>query len=70
MKMTPVTSSLLKAVHYDPNVRELTVEFKDLSRYRYSAVAQATFDAMMSADSCGSYFARNIKKQFEGRKVG
>ena len=65
MEMTPVTSSLLKAVAYDPEKEELHVEFHKGGTYVYRGVPQRNYDAMMEDPSAGGYFIQNIKGRFE-----
>ena len=63
MEMIPVASSLIKAVGFDDEKEELTVEFHkgDLTKYVYQGVTRPTYEAMMEAQSVGSFFLRNIK---------
>ena len=68
MEMIPVVSSLLKAVGYDPEAQELSVEFKKGDTYVYRGVTQAVFHAMMEAQSIGHFFLRNIKSNYECTK--
>lgn len=60
--MTPVTSSQLHSVGYDPAAGELHVAFKSnpTKVYVYSATPEE-HAAMMAATSIGSWFSKNIK---------
>jgi hypothetical protein len=69
MKMTPLKSSMLAAASYDPETRELTVEFRNGNHYRYEEVSQAIFDDFLGADSQGGFFARRIKGVYPSRKL-
>ena len=58
-------SSNLSAVRYDSDEEALEVEFHSGARYRYENVPQVTVDALMEANSHGSYFHHNIRSEFE-----
>lgn len=60
-EMTPVTSSNLAAVGYDPDSNQLFIQFLNGSMYMYSGVPQEVYDGIMSAGSKGSFFHHNIK---------
>lgn len=59
--MTPVKSSQLKAVGYDPKAQKMHIEFPDGSVYEYSNVFPKDHKALMEAKSHGSHFIRNMK---------
>jgi hypothetical protein len=62
MNRTPVSSSNLASVGYDPRTRTLEVAFLNGSVYQYSNVPEAVYRGLMSASSHGSYFDSHIKK--------
>lgn len=62
MLRTIVSSTNLNSVGYDEDKRILEVEFQGGSVYRYFGIPEQIYLALMSADSHGSYFNRNIKK--------
>jgi hypothetical protein len=66
--MTPVASSLLKAVGYDEEKEELRVRFHKGGSYVYRGVTRKMYDAMMNDASAGGYFIQNIKGRFECTK--
>lgn len=72
MEMIPVASSLLKSVGYDPEKKELHVEFYKRGIqggiYVYRGIPQKIYDAMMEDSSAGGYFIQNIKGKFEFSK--
>jgi hypothetical protein len=68
-EMTPVKSSLIKAIGYNDEKEELHVEFKNGSEYLYQGVPQGTYEALANANSVGAFFAANIKNTFEFAKV-
>jgi len=62
MQRTPVSSSNLASVGYDPNRGVLEVEFLSGSVYQYFGVPESLYQGLMSASSHGSYFDAHIKK--------
>lgn len=69
MEMTPVASSLLKSVGYNDEKEELHVEFLKGGEYLYRGVTWPVFEAMLEAQSVGSFFLRNVKGQYDVVKV-
>ena len=61
MERTPVISSNIVSIGYDPEIQTLEIEFKNGSVYQYSGVPSDEFDSFMSADSRGTYFHARIK---------
>ena len=70
MERIPVQSSNLSAVGYDPATEILEVEFLNGSIYEYKNVPQIVYDQFMSASSLGSYFNREISRNFPFSKIG
>lgn len=66
INMLSVKSSNLDAVGYDEPTKTLHVRFKNGSRWEYTEVPVEEYQALMSADSIGSHYAKNIKKKYEG----
>ena len=64
----PVVSSNVSSVGYDPDTQTLEVEFNTGSVYSYEGVPQAEYDNLLSAQSVGSYFARNIRNVYRARQ--
>jgi KTSC domain len=62
MNRTPVSSSNLRAIGYDPATQTLEVEFLTGAVYSYAGVPASVHAGLMSASSHGSYFDANIKK--------
>lgn len=62
MKMTPVESSNIKALGYDPDTQVLAAEFLNGTTYHYDAVPPPIFDTLMAAESKGSAFNTLVKK--------
>jgi len=61
MKRIPLTSSNLAAVGYDPKSKTLEVEFKNGTIYQYDHVPVDVYAELMTAESHGSYFSKNVK---------
>ena len=71
MERTPVESSNLASVGYDPTSATLEIEFRKSGIYQYFGVPSSTYDELMSAGSKGTYFDQNIKKGgYSYSKVG
>jgi hypothetical protein len=68
--LTPVQSSNIAAVGYDQDQKILFIQFKGKETiYEHRGVPFDTYELMMSADSIGSFYARNIKKNYAGQAV-
>ncbi len=61
MERIAVTSSNINSVGYDLNSMTLEIEFHSGSIYQYFDVPESEYHNLISADSVGSYFHRNIK---------
>jgi hypothetical protein len=68
MEMIEVKSSLITAIGYNEDQKELTVEFKKGGTYTYKSVPYAIYTAMQEAVSVGSFFLRNVKGQYSYSK--
>jgi len=69
MERTPVSSSNICSVGYESDSQILEVEFNTGALYQYSNVPQSEFEAMMNADSKGTYFNANIKSRYSYSKM-
>lgn len=69
MERTPVSSSDLRSVGYDPKSQILEIEFNSGGVYQYSAVPENVYRELMGASSHGQYFHRNIKNSYSYRRV-
>lgn len=67
--MTPVESSNLAAVGYDPAQRTLYVEFKGGGLYAYADVPPATHAALMAAPSKGRYLNAEVKGAYAYQRL-
>lgn len=62
----PVESSNIASVGYDADAQLLEVQFTNGNRYQYAGVTPEQHDALVTAPSVGSHFARHILKSFAG----
>lgn len=60
MKLTPVKSSMLRAVGYDRKVQELEVVFNSGDAYRYEKVPLSIYSDLLKAKSIGTYMQEHI----------
>ncbi|MET0182076.1 MAG: KTSC domain-containing protein [Caulobacterales bacterium] len=68
--MTALVSSVLTRAEYDDRAHMLALWFKETGhRYDYLRVPPNVYEALMSASSHGSYFARHIRDRYEFRRV-
>lgn len=58
---TPVKSSHLRSVGYDPVNQHMQIEFRDGSVYDYPGVPPAAHTGLMSAPSKGKYYRSAIR---------
>ena len=68
MTHTPVKSSNLASVAYDPARRLLEIRFQRSGTYRYYDVPPEVHVDLIGAPSAGTYFAANIKGRFQCKK--
>ena len=69
MKRTPVNSSNLVSVGYDPRSLTLEVEFRRGSVYQYFDVPEFEHQELMQAESHGIYFNANIRDDYRCTKL-
>jgi hypothetical protein len=62
MNRTPVSSSNLASVGYDPENMILEIEFHNGGIYQYFNVPESKHEGLMHAGSHGQYFDAYIKK--------
>ena len=58
---TPVRSSNIRSIGYEPDAMTLEVEFHSGGIYQYSSVPESIYQGIMRAASKGSYFHDHIK---------
>lgn len=69
MDRQAVVSSNIAAVGYESATNTLEVEFTSGSVYEYLGVPQEVYDAFMTAESPGRYFAQNVKGAYSFNKT-
>jgi hypothetical protein len=62
MEMVKVVSSQIDAVGYNKEAKQLDIQFKGGSVYRYDNVEADLHEKLMNQDSVGSYFINFIKR--------
>lgn len=67
--MKPVTSRNIAEVGHDPGANEMTVHFRDGSKYKIHDVDAGKHAAMMEADSIGTHFAKFIRPHHKATKL-
>lgn len=60
MELVTVDSSMIHAVGYDAEARELEVVFTSGKIYRYSEVPQSVYDELLAAESKGQYMRASV----------
>lgn len=61
IKITPVKSSSIAGIGYDPKSQTMAVKFKSGSTYRYPGVSAAAHQSLVSAKSIGKHFGANFR---------
>lgn len=69
MVRTPVKSSNLKSVGYDPATKTLEVEFHSGAVHRYAGIPSGHHQNLIKSKSPGSYFHTHIKDAFASNQV-
>ena len=65
MQRQPVESTSIYSAGYDPATSTLEVEFRNHRIYRYIGVPPEVYEALLTAESVGRYFAYNIRNDYE-----
>jgi hypothetical protein len=69
MKLTPVKSSNLAAIGYEPKLKSLTVQFHNGAAWEYFGVPASVWEGLRSAKSHGQYFHQNIRSDFKSNQL-
>lgn len=64
MNRTPVKSSNIQSVGYDPEKRLLEVGFHRGEVYQYFGVPKQVYEGLLTAPSAGSYLHAHIKGKY------
>lgn len=65
----PIESSAVRTMGYDPESSTLEVEFSSGDVYRYYGVAFADVEALILADSKGTFINQVIKAKYRFRQI-
>jgi lysyl-tRNA synthetase class 2 len=66
---TNFNSTTLAGVSYDSSHRELHLDFRDGSRYLYSAVSPDLFQRLIAAPSKGRFFNEQVRGRLPFRRL-
>lgn len=69
VEMIPVASKLFKSYGYDPEKKDLVVEFNNGKRYAYHGVPPELVREMHEAESKGSFFSTRIRGAFQFSQI-
>jgi hypothetical protein len=59
-----IQSRSVKAIKYNPDTRELDIQFNTGKWYRYKGVAVAVWEAMLASTEIGTFVSQHIKGQY------
>lgn len=62
-------STVIRSFAYDPERRELLIDFQTGRRYVYSGVPEEEAQALGSAFSKGRYFNAHIRERYDFREL-
>lgn len=68
VERTPIKSSNVKSVGYDPETKTLAVEFNGGGVYHYHDVEKDVHEGLVSARSVGGFIHNNIKGAYRHSK--
>jgi Ca2+-binding EF-hand superfamily protein len=69
MKLTPVKSSMLRAVGYDRKTNEMEVVFNTGDAYRYENVPLSNYSDLLKAKSKGTYMQEHVINMFSYHRL-
>jgi hypothetical protein len=64
VKMTPISSSAIEAVGYDPSTGRMRIRFTGGSEYDFCGVPEHVYRDLMSASSSGIYYNDHIRDRY------
>ncbi|GET42536.1 KTSC domain-containing protein [Microseira wollei] len=67
--MLPVHSTMANSIGYDPDRHLLQIEFKNGSVYEYEGVDEETWEDLLSTNSPGGFYNREIKGNYRSRRL-
>ena len=59
-------SSNIKSIGYNAATKTMEVEFGSGTAYQYNGVPADLHEGLLSAESVGSFFAREVRTRFKG----
>ena len=68
MLRAKLVSTCVRQADYDPRKRELTLALGG-GTYRYKNVPQVAYDRLVTAESAGREYNRNIRGRYEATRV-
>lgn len=68
-ELTPVESTSIEAVGYDPDAEELFVRFVGGATYAYGDASEGTYHALLDAESKGGFVNREVKPHHRYRRL-
>lgn len=69
MNFTPVQSSNIRGIGYDPETHQMVVQFNSGANYMHYGVSPEAYDAFMGAKSKGSHYHQAIKGVYRTEQV-
>jgi len=69
MSWTPMDSSVIAAVRYDPRTERLDIRFTSGLVYRYFAVPRFVARGLVTAPSAGEYFNAEIRDAYDYERL-
>jgi hypothetical protein len=69
MKLRAVDSSMLVAVGYDEETKEMRVIFKTGDTYRYLDVPKSVYMELLKAESKGAYMKIHVIDHYPARRI-
>jgi lysyl-tRNA synthetase class 2 len=69
VQRSPVDSTSIASVGYDPRAHALEIEFRTGRVYRYSQVPAAAYRLLLQAPSIGEFVNKQIKPRFPAVEV-
>ena len=70
IEMIPVVSSNVESIGYNEGTQILRIKFRSGAIYEYKNVPLMEFEQLKNSSSVGSYFNRNIARNYPYEKVG
>lgn len=64
-----IKSSNIKGADYNTESKKLIIEFNNGTKYEYEEVPHQAFTSFRRAESQGSFFSKNISKNYKYKKL-